>query len=88
MSGPLTDDKKDRIAADEITKKSNQRYAAFAKYHPGAFEIRDFLLGVIRERIKKGGNYPDAPLEDRMEKEFYRISVLKSEVNNSPVYYG
>lgn len=88
MSGPLTKEKNARITSDELNKKVNQRFAAFRKYHPGAFEIRDFLVAAIRERIKKGRNYPDGPLEEMMEKELYRISVLKSEVNNSPVYYG
>lgn len=79
MSGPLTDEKKDRIAADHITKQVNKRYAAFAKYHPGAFEIRDALLRVIRERVERGGNYSDAPLEKFMANEQKRIAGLKIE---------
>jgi hypothetical protein len=77
MSGPLTEEKKARIAAGELTKRVNKRYAAFAKYHPEAFEVRDFLLSVIRERISKGGNYPDGPLEEMAGNELRRVAKQK-----------
>jgi hypothetical protein len=84
MSG-LTREQKARGLEDYITKKVNQRYAAFAKYRPGAFEIRDFLRGKIRERILKGSNFPDGPLEDMMDKEIFRRSISKSEVTPTAI---
>jgi hypothetical protein len=88
VSGPLTEEKKDRIVRDYITKKTNQRYQAFAKYHPDANQIREFLVSKIREQITKGSNYPDAPLEDMMAKELYRISIMKTDVTPAAITAG
>ena len=77
MSGPLTEEKKARIVADEINKKANKRYAAFAKYHVEAFEFRDFLVAAIRGRIASGGNYPDGPLEMMVVAEKQRRKLAK-----------
>ena len=77
MSGPLTDEKKARIAADEITKKVNQRYQAFAKYHPEAFEFREAIVKMIRERIERGGNYPDEPIEKFVANQRKRVAGIK-----------
>ena len=94
MSGPLTKEKNARITSDELNKKVNQRFAAFRKYHPEAFEVRDFLVAAIRERIKKGRNYPDGPLEEMMGNELRRIAKQKRfdedqrvKPQNDP-YYG
>jgi hypothetical protein len=96
MNEPLTEEKKAQKVESELTKKVNKRYAAFAKYHPGVFEFRDFLVAAIRKRIEEGGNYPDDPLKEMVAEERKRRELIKKaeqtirseQAQIDPVYKG